>query len=77
MTIAPLHLNRKTHLFDEEKRLFDPGDTGFQVWKLPGSGVAVGLMICFDWIFPEAARSLDRPEAAAQVGRACLEVMKR
>ena len=47
---------RKTHLFDQEKKLFKPGDTGFPVvsWQ----GVKIGLMICFDWIFPEAARTL-------------------
>ena len=47
---------RKTHLFDQEKMLFSPGDTGFQVveWQ----GVKIGMMICFDWIFPESARTL-------------------
>lgn len=47
---------RKTHLFDHEKALFEPGDSGFIVidWK----GVRIGLMICFDWIFPESARTL-------------------
>jgi predicted amidohydrolase len=47
---------RKTHLFLEEKDHFDPGDTGFQV--LEAGELRVGLMICFDWIFPEAARVL-------------------
>ncbi len=46
----------KTHLFAEEKDLFAPGETGFPVWDV--GGVKVGLMVCFDWIFPEAARSL-------------------
>ncbi len=47
---------RKTHLFFREKLLFNSGDSGFKVftWR----GVRIGLMICFDWIFPEAARSL-------------------
>lgn len=47
---------RKTHLFDAEKTLFHPGDTGFRpfLWQ----GVSIGMMICFDWIFPESARSL-------------------
>ncbi len=47
---------RKTHLFDHEKALFSPGDTGFQIveWQ----DVKIGMMICFDWIFPEAARTL-------------------
>jgi 5-aminopentanamidase len=47
---------RKSHLFFEEKNIFDPGDTGFKVFDI---GMArLGVMICFDWWFPEAARSL-------------------
>jgi predicted amidohydrolase len=49
-------LYRKVHLFWEEKMLFDAGDRGFPVFA--AAGATVGLMICFDWIFPEAARSL-------------------
>jgi len=47
---------RKTHLYATEKYLFQPGNTGFTVftWKC----VRIGMMICFDWIFPESARSL-------------------
>jgi len=52
-----LAVYRKTHLFDAEKDLFSPGDTGFFVTTL-SSGVKVGMMICFDWFFPESARSL-------------------
>jgi predicted amidohydrolase len=47
---------RKVHLFLDEKSIFDPGDLGFPVF--PACGTTVGMMICFDWIFPEAARSL-------------------
>ena len=50
-------LYRKIHLFDDEKRVFDSGDLGFPVFEAKG-GIRVGLMICFDWIFPESARSL-------------------
>ena len=47
---------RKTHLFFEETLFFTPGDTGFHVWDI---GMAkVGVMICFDWFYPEAARTL-------------------
>jgi predicted amidohydrolase len=47
---------RKTHLFFEETLFFKPGDTGFQVWDI---GTAkIGVMICFDWYYPEAARTL-------------------
>lgn len=51
------HLYRKTHLFNREKLFFAPGDTGLQVFEAKG-GVKVGLMVCFDWQFPEAARTL-------------------
>jgi len=48
---------RKVHLFFEEKFFFQPGNSGFNVFKAKGE-IEVGLMICFDWIFPEAARTL-------------------
>lgn len=48
---------RKTHLFFEEKTFFEAGDSGFNVFPAK-SGVKVGLMICFDWQFPESARTL-------------------
>jgi predicted amidohydrolase len=47
---------RKTHLYAEETRYFTPGDTGFKVWDTE-IGI-IGIMICFDWFFPESARSL-------------------
>lgn len=47
---------RKIHLFDREKAIFAPGDRGFVVVDV--DGVRLGLLICFDWIFPEVARSL-------------------
>ncbi|MHB8907343.1 MAG: nitrilase-related carbon-nitrogen hydrolase [Syntrophales bacterium] len=47
---------RKIHLFSEETLWFDPGDREFAVYDI---GICrVGMMICFDWIFPEAARVL-------------------
>ncbi|MFC2154077.1 nitrilase-related carbon-nitrogen hydrolase [Candidatus Altiarchaeota archaeon] len=49
-------LYRKTHLFHEEKNMFAPGDTGFGVFDV--SGVKIGVMVCYDWVFPEAARTL-------------------
>ena len=52
-----IHIYRKTHLFYEEKKWFIAGDTGFKVFGAKNN-VKVGLMICFDWIFPESARSL-------------------
>jgi len=47
---------RKTHLFFEEKLFFSPGDTGFKVWDTEIG--RVGIMICFDWFFPESMRVL-------------------
>ena len=49
---------RKTHLFWDEKKLFKPGDTGFKVWDL--GHFKLGVMICFDWAFPESAGTLAR-----------------
>lgn len=51
-----LGIYRKVHLFDRENVFFKPGNLGFQVFELPFG--KVGLMICFDWMYPEAARSL-------------------
>lgn len=47
---------RKTHLFYEEKLWFLPGNSGFRVWDI--GKAKIGVMICFDWAFPEAARTL-------------------
>ena len=51
-----INLYRKTHLFYKEKRLFKPGDSGFSVFGF--RGVIIGTMVCFDWFFPESARTL-------------------
>ena len=51
---------RKTHIPDglpyAEKFYFTPGDTGFKVWKTRYGTIGVG--ICWDQWFPEAARSM-------------------
>lgn len=47
---------RKTHLYSEETLYFAPGDTGFKVWDTNIG--RIGIMICFDWLFPESMRSL-------------------
>ena len=49
-------LYRKTHLFDEEMLHFSPGDTGFPVFDI--GQARVGVMVCFDWFYPESARTL-------------------
>lgn len=47
---------RKVHLFNLENLFFAPGNLGFPVFDI---GMAkIGMMICFDWFFPESARSL-------------------
>jgi predicted amidohydrolase len=47
---------RKLHLYYKEKLWFSPGNRNFQVFEL--KGIKIGIMICFDWIFPENARTL-------------------
>ena len=51
-----LHTYRKIHLFNEETNWFDRGDIQLQVNKVRNA--SIGLMICFDWAFPEVARTL-------------------
>jgi predicted amidohydrolase len=50
------HVYRKAHLFWDEKDVFDPGDLPFPVFEV--AGVKLGMLVCFDHFFPEAARSL-------------------
>jgi predicted amidohydrolase len=45
---------RKIHLFFEEKLWFDPGDGEFALYDI--GPYKFGVMICFDWIFPESMR---------------------
>lgn len=51
---------RKSHIPDgpgyEEKFYFNPGDTGFKVWKTRYGKIGVG--ICWDQWYPEAARCM-------------------
>jgi len=49
-------LYQKTHLFNTEKDIFDPGETGFSVFEYKKA--KIGMMICFDWRYPESARKL-------------------
>ena len=51
-----LGLYRKIHLYDRENLFFARGDRGFPVFDLPFG--KIGIMICFDWIYPESARTL-------------------
>jgi len=47
---------RKIHLFNKEKIWFSPGDRSLRIYEV--KGVKIGMMICFDWIFPEVCRNL-------------------
>ncbi len=51
---------RKVHLFYYETQIFAAGDLGFPVFSLAthAGNVKVGMLICYDWRFPEAARKL-------------------
>ena len=55
-----LGVYRKTHIPDDhyyqEKFYFTPGDTGFKVWQTRFGRIGVG--ICWDQWFPEAARAM-------------------
>jgi len=51
---------RKSHIPDgpgyEEKFYFRPGNSGFRVWDVCGTRIGVG--VCWDQWFPEAARAM-------------------
>lgn len=47
---------RKIHLYYKEKFWFSPGDKSLKIYEI--GGIKIGIMICFDWIFPETARTL-------------------
>lgn len=57
---ANMGLYRKSHIPDgpgyEEKFYFRPGNTGFKAWKTKYGALGVG--ICWDQWFPEAARAM-------------------
>jgi len=51
-----LGVYRKLHLYFKEKLWFAPGNRPPEIIKI--KNIKIGIMICFDWIFPEMARSL-------------------
>jgi N-carbamoylputrescine amidase len=57
---SALGVYRKSHIPDgpgyQEKYYFRPGDTGFKVWETAYGRIGVG--ICWDQWFPEAARAM-------------------
>jgi N-carbamoylputrescine amidase len=60
-----LGVYRKSHIPDgpgyEEKYYFNPGNTGFKVWKTRFGNV--GAAICWDQWFPECARAMALQDA--------------
>ena len=59
-TMAMIGTYRKSHIPDgpgyEEKFYFRPGNDGFKVWEV--FGVKLGVGICWDQWYPEAARAM-------------------
>ena len=51
-----LAVYRKLHLFEREREWFSAGDIALAVHRV--GPARVGMLICFDWRFPEAARVL-------------------
>jgi len=49
---------RKTHLFYKERFCFLEGNTGFVNHYVKSLDINIGLMICYDWRFPESSRTL-------------------
>lgn len=45
---------RKLHLFWKEADIFEPGDCGVPVFEV--AGMKLGMLVCFDWMFPEVWR---------------------
>ncbi len=51
-----IEIYRKLHLYYYEKEWFKAGDKELRVFKF--RGCKIGMMICYDWIYPEVARTL-------------------
>lgn len=47
---------QKIHLFDREKLFFQPGNGPLK--SIEVKGMKIGMLVCFDWLFPEATRVL-------------------
>ena len=56
MPNGDVNLYRKLHLFSDEKDIFQPGDLGAPVFETPWG--KVGMLVCFDWMFPEVWRMM-------------------
>jgi len=49
-------LYRKIHLYGSENIFFKPGNIPFKVYDY--NGIKLGVIVCFDWYFPESIRVL-------------------
>src|SRR5690606_26064910 len=71
-----LGLYRKSHIPDgpgyEEKFYFRPGDTGLRVWPTPYG--TIGVAICWDQWFPEAARAMALWDADVLLYPSCIHL---
>ena len=47
---------RKIHLFNTEKDFFSPGEGPFKIYDI--GKTKLGMIVCFDWAFPESTRIL-------------------
>lgn len=47
---------RKLHLFMNEPHFFEPGNLGLPLFDFMGE--KIGVLICFDWMFPELWRAI-------------------
>ena len=47
---------RKIHLYYKEKLWFSPGNEPLEIYDIKKA--KIGVMICFDWFFPETVRTL-------------------
>ncbi len=47
---------KKIHLFNKEKKWFNRGQKKPKVYNI--NGINIGVMICFDWLFPEISRGM-------------------
>jgi predicted amidohydrolase len=68
---------RKLHLFENEQKWFEPGNLPLAVHRV--GPARIGLLICFDWRFPETARvlALMGADVIAHPSNLCSETPRR
>ena len=65
--------NQKKHLFFRENLIFDKGENRYEVFNTPIGNI--GLMVCFDYMFPEVYRTLALQWADILCLTCCLKTM--